>query len=142
MITANSYNRNSIRINYFQIHTTYRVAANSENTTNLIYLFLCDRYKKIIHIIWKPYLLAFKRSTLYFGTLHTIREISIFVKEMRSHFVRLLFYEKTKVSLHVWFSFSHKAFGYSKPPINKLGQKRPKKGQWRPKKGLKGQIRL
>ena len=47
---------------------------------NLIYHFLCDRYKIFMHIIWKPYLLAFKRSTSYFGTFHTSREISIFGK--------------------------------------------------------------
>ena len=104
-------------------------------TENLIYLFLCDRYKN--YILLRNKLLAFERSTSYFGTLHTAREISVFVKLVRSHFVRSFFNAKTEISLHVWFFFSHMPFWYSKPSINKLGQKRPKKANEGLKKALK-----
>ena len=77
----------------------YRVFRMYANTFNRLYLFLCDRYKIFRHIVWKPYLLAFKRSTLYFGTLHTVRDNLIFVKLVSSHFVRSLFYAKTEISL-------------------------------------------
>ena len=65
---------------------------------NLIYLFLCDRYKNFMHIVWKLYLLAFKWSTSHFGAYHTARKILIFVNLVRSHFSRSKNYTKSAIS--------------------------------------------
>ena len=76
------------------------------HTQNRLYFFLCDRYKIFLHIVWKPYLLAFKWSTSHFGIFCTAREISIFVNLGRSHFGVSLYghfsTQKVQFLLLVW----------------------------------------
>ena len=86
---------------------------------NLIYLFLCDRYKKIIHVLCKPYLLAFNRSTSHFGTFHTAREIFIFINLVRSHFSRGKLYAKTAISL-IYLCESNKILHIAKQYVHNV----------------------
>ena len=75
-----------------EMHTTIVKSFTSHN----IFLQI-DRLKKFMQSTLKPYLIAFKQSTTsHFGSFHTGRENSIFVKIIydRSHFSSRRFYTK------------------------------------------------